>query len=86
MKGVLAAEREEEDEMARSDDPLALWPDDWAAGAPWHSFASHGDPVGRSFFCCLLTVCHDSASFGPPHYEGRFQATWQLLPLSQLRL
>lgn len=34
--------------MLRNDDPLELWPDDWAANAPWRSFASHGDPVGQS--------------------------------------
>lgn len=44
------AEHEDEDEMLRNDDPLALWPDDWAAGAAWHSFASHGDPVGQFAF------------------------------------
>ena len=37
---------EEEDELARSDDPVALWLDDWAADAPWEKYASHTDPVG----------------------------------------
>lgn len=39
---------EEEDELARTDDPVALWLDDWAADAPWEKYASHTDPVGVS--------------------------------------
>ena len=37
---------EEEDELARKEDPTSLWLDDWAAGAPWEKYASHTDPVG----------------------------------------
>ena len=49
-------EQEEEDEMLRNDDPLALWPEDWADDAPWRSFASHADPVGQcaALPCCLI--------------------------------
>ncbi len=51
------AEQEEEDEMLRNDDPLALWPDVWADNAPWRSFASHVDPVGQcaAVICCLIS-------------------------------
>ena len=42
------AEHDEEGDVQRHDDPTELWPDDWAAGAPWHSFASHTDPIGTA--------------------------------------
>lgn len=44
--------QEEEDALARSDDPVALWLDDWAIDAPWEKYASHADPVGG---CKLAT-------------------------------
>ena len=53
-------EQEEEDEMLRNDDPLALWPEDWADDAPWRSFASHVDPVGQ---CAAMLHC--LISFSP---------------------
>ena len=49
-------EQDEEDEMLRNDDPLTLWPEDWADNAPWRSFARHDDPVGQfaAVPCCLI--------------------------------
>ena len=46
MRNVMFAGQEEEDDLARSDDPVALWLDDWANDAPWDKYASHTDPVG----------------------------------------
>ena len=43
----LTADDDEEDEMQRQDDSQ-IWSDYWAAGAPWHSFARHFDPIGTS--------------------------------------
>jgi len=54
-------EQEEEDEMLRNDDPLALWPEDWADNAPWRSFASHVDPVGQ-----CAAMLHGLISFTLP--------------------
>ena len=46
MRNVVLAGQEEEDDLARSDDPVTLWLDDWANDAPWEKYASHTDPVG----------------------------------------
>ena len=53
------AEHDEEDDLQRHDDPTELWPDAWAAGAPWHSFASHADPIGTALYSpCFFAKCH----------------------------
>ena len=45
MLRTSGAGMDEEDGLARKEDPTSLWLDDWAAGAPWEN-ASHTDPVG----------------------------------------
>ena len=48
----------EESAMEQGHISQALRQDDWAPGAPWDSFANHGDPVGVHVqLCNALVLC-----------------------------
>ncbi|DBA79153.1 TPA: hypothetical protein ACH3X1_008985 [Trebouxia sp. C0004] len=76
------AEQEEEDEMLRNDDPLALWPEDWADNAPWRSFASHVDPVGSLELDMLWSDIPAEQAMQEEGFHISRACSWQLHALA----